>query len=173
MADSTSWWVIFSKPIFLVYLWRNGQLTQLNEDHIFANDLDRDAANGNISREDAENHPERRSLTSYLGLTPLDLIDHNPKSFPLSLEIGCCFAVTASTPHWMKAKSHHSLTTKPSKRQKTWSPSSWRRIAQAKIISPSPCWLASPIRHRLPSPRRKYSYPRSILVGLLGALWLG
>jgi serine/threonine protein phosphatase PrpC len=62
-----------------LYLWRDRQLTQLTEDHIYANDLDRDAANGNISREDAENHPERRSLTSYLGLTPLDLIDHNPQ----------------------------------------------------------------------------------------------
>lgn len=66
-----------------LYLWRDRQLTQLSADHIYANDLDRDAANGNISREDAENHPERRSLTSYLGLTPLDLIDHNPQHFPL------------------------------------------------------------------------------------------
>lgn len=66
-----------------LYLWRNGQLTQLSEDHIYANELDRDAANGNISQEDAENHPERRSLTSYLGLTQLDLIDHNLEPFPL------------------------------------------------------------------------------------------
>ena len=66
-----------------LYLWRDRQLTQLSADHIYANDLDRDAANGNISREDAENHPERRSLTSYLGLMPLDLIDHNPQPFPL------------------------------------------------------------------------------------------
>lgn len=66
-----------------LYLWRDRQLTQLTEDHIYANDLARDAANGNISREDAENHPERRSLTSYLGLTPLDLIDRNPQPFPL------------------------------------------------------------------------------------------
>ncbi len=66
-----------------LYLWRDRQLTQLTEDHIYANDLDREATNGNISREDAENHPERRSLTSYLGLTPLDLIDRNPQPFPL------------------------------------------------------------------------------------------
>lgn len=66
-----------------LYLWRNGQLTQLSEDHIYANDLDRDAASGNISCEDAENHPERRSLTSYLGLTQLDLIDRNLRPFPL------------------------------------------------------------------------------------------
>jgi protein phosphatase len=66
-----------------LYLWRNVQLTQLSEDHIYANDLDRDAASGNISREDAENHPERCSLTSYLGLTTLDLVDHNLNPYPL------------------------------------------------------------------------------------------
>lgn len=66
-----------------LYLWRNGQLMQLSEDHIYAKELDHNAANGNISREDAENHPERRSLTSYLGLASLDLVDCNPKPFPL------------------------------------------------------------------------------------------
>lgn len=66
-----------------LYLSRNGQLTQLSEDHVYANDLDRDAANGNISREDAENHPERRSLTSYLGLAQLELVGHNLEPFPL------------------------------------------------------------------------------------------
>lgn len=66
-----------------LYLWRDNQLTQLNQDHIYANDLDRDAASGAISREDAENHPERRSLTSYLGISPLELIDRNPMPFRL------------------------------------------------------------------------------------------
>lgn len=66
-----------------LYLWRNEQLTQLSQDHIYANDLDRDAANGYISREDAQNHPERPSLTSFLGLDTLELIDHNPLPFPL------------------------------------------------------------------------------------------
>ena len=64
-----------------LYLWRSGQLTQLSEDHTYASDLDRDAANGSISPEEAENHPERRSLTSYLGLTPLELVDYNPEPF--------------------------------------------------------------------------------------------
>lgn len=66
-----------------LYLWHNRQFTQLSADHIYANDLDRDAANGKIGQEDAENHPERRSLTSYLGLDPLDLIDCNPVPFPI------------------------------------------------------------------------------------------
>lgn len=66
-----------------LYLWRDEQLTQLSEDHVYANDLDREAANGSISMEEAESHPERQSLTSYLGLMPLDLIDCNPKPFTL------------------------------------------------------------------------------------------
>ncbi len=66
-----------------LYLWRDGQLIQLSLDHIYANDLDREAANGNISRKEAENHPERHSLTSYLGLSPLDLIDRNLEPYAL------------------------------------------------------------------------------------------
>lgn len=69
-----------------LYLWRKGQLTQLSEDHIYANDLDRDAANGRISREDAEDHPERPALTSYLGLNPLEMIDRNPRPFTLFVD---------------------------------------------------------------------------------------
>ncbi len=64
-----------------LYLTRNGKLTQLTVDHVFANELDRDAANGKISREEAANHPERPALTSYLGLNPLELIDKNPGPF--------------------------------------------------------------------------------------------
>lgn len=67
-----------------LYLWRSGQFVQLTQDHIYANELDHDAANGNISREEAENHPERHSLTSYLGLNLLDLVDCNMEPFPLS-----------------------------------------------------------------------------------------
>jgi protein phosphatase len=66
-----------------LYLWRAGQLTQLSQDHSYADDLDRAAANGIISDAEATNHPERRSLTSYLGLRCLDLIDRNSESFPL------------------------------------------------------------------------------------------
>ncbi len=64
-----------------LYLTRNGKLTQLTEDHVLAIELDRDAANGKMSREEAEDHPERLALTSYLGLNPLELIDKNPEPF--------------------------------------------------------------------------------------------
>lgn len=66
-----------------LYLLGQGKLTQLTQDHVLALELDRDAANGLISQEEAKNHPERPALTSYLGLIPLDLIDKNPE--PLTL----------------------------------------------------------------------------------------
>ncbi len=66
-----------------LYLLRQGKLTQLTQDHVFSVELERDAANGLISLEEAQNHPERAALTSYLGLPELDLIDQNPEPFTL------------------------------------------------------------------------------------------
>ena len=66
-----------------LYLLRQGKLTQLTQDHVFAVELDRDAANGLISLEEAQSHPERPALNSYLGLLELDLIDQNPQPFTL------------------------------------------------------------------------------------------
>ena len=66
-----------------LYLWRDQKSTQLSEDHVYAIDLDRDVADGRISRDTAENHPDRLALTSYLGLEPLKIIDQNPEPFKL------------------------------------------------------------------------------------------
>lgn len=66
-----------------LYLWRAGQLVQLSRDHVYASELDREAALGRISRKEAQNHPERHALTSYLGLPQLDEVDCNPEPFPL------------------------------------------------------------------------------------------
>jgi len=66
-----------------LYLLRQGKLTQLTQDHVLALELDRDAANGVISLEEAQSHPERSALTGYLGLSELDLIDQNPQPFEL------------------------------------------------------------------------------------------
>lgn len=66
-----------------MYLLRTGKLTQLTQDHVLAFELDRDAANGVISPEEALSHPERPALTSFLGLPELDLIDKNPQPFVL------------------------------------------------------------------------------------------
>ena len=66
-----------------VYLWRNRRLTQLNLPHTFARVLRRRAAAGEISREEADRHPDREALTSYLGEPTLREIDRNLRGFHL------------------------------------------------------------------------------------------
>src|SRR5581483_4806735 len=59
-------------------------LRMINRPHIFANVLDAAVARGNLSAEDAANHPERESLTSYIGAQRLEEIDWNADPFPLA-----------------------------------------------------------------------------------------
>lgn len=67
-----------------IYLYRNNTLEQLTKDHIYANELDEKAAAGQISREEADQDPQRESLTSYLGLEEIDELDVSVK--PIHLE---------------------------------------------------------------------------------------
>ncbi len=69
-----------------IYLFRDEELKQLTNDHIYANHLDIDVENGKISRDEANNHPEKDYLTSYLGLPSLSEIDQNYE--PLQLKGG-------------------------------------------------------------------------------------
>ena len=66
-----------------IALARDGQFAQLAEDHIYARHLAREVAQGTISREEAESHPEREALTSYVGMQDLEEIERNAKAFPL------------------------------------------------------------------------------------------
>ena len=59
-----------------IYLFRNNCLRQLNREHTYAEELDSMYRRGEISREEALNNPERRALTSYLGLPEIVNIDH-------------------------------------------------------------------------------------------------
>ena len=67
-----------------LFLRRNGSLRMLNHPHVFANLLDAAVARGNLAREDAENHPERESLTSFIGAEALDEIDLSAEPLPLA-----------------------------------------------------------------------------------------
>ncbi len=69
-----------------IYLFRKGQLTRLTSDHVYARKLAKEAAMGNISREEAENDPDRDALTSYLGLSEMPEIDRNVNGFSLEPE---------------------------------------------------------------------------------------
>jgi protein phosphatase len=52
-----------------------GQLRMVNHPHVFANQLDQAVARGTLSYEAAMTHPERESLTSFIGAEVLEEID--------------------------------------------------------------------------------------------------
>jgi PPM family protein phosphatase len=63
---------------------RDGQLQMVNRPHVFSNLLDQAAAIGKISRAEAEHHPERDSLTSFIGIHVLEEIDRNTEAWPVA-----------------------------------------------------------------------------------------
>ncbi|HEX4802278.1 MAG TPA: protein phosphatase 2C domain-containing protein, partial [Myxococcaceae bacterium] len=63
-----------------------GQIRILNHPHVFANLLDQAVARGQITVEAALSHPERESLTSYIGSETLEEVDRNFE--PIALEPG-------------------------------------------------------------------------------------
>ena len=66
------------------YLCRQGNMMLLTQAHVFSNLLDKAVARGTISREDADRHPERDSLTSFVGIEKLEEVDRNTQPFPLA-----------------------------------------------------------------------------------------
>ncbi len=69
-----------------LYLYRDGEIALLNEDHSLAPALDQLARDGHISREAALTDPRRHMLRSALTGEPLDLVDRSHK--PLALTPG-------------------------------------------------------------------------------------
>jgi PPM family protein phosphatase len=67
-----------------VFHVRAGQVQMVNRPHVFANLLDQAADRGQISRSEAAQHPERESLTSFIGIHELQEIDHNTQPWPLA-----------------------------------------------------------------------------------------
>jgi len=63
------------------YLYRDGDLTQLTEDHTVASEL---ASLGEIEPEEVQSHPQRHMLTRTLGLTRFVEVDE----VETSLEVG-------------------------------------------------------------------------------------
>lgn len=66
-----------------IYLYRGGVLIPLTRDHVYANRLHERVKAGQMTREEAESHPERDLLTSYLGIPALYEIDANRAPFAL------------------------------------------------------------------------------------------
>jgi serine/threonine protein phosphatase PrpC len=61
-----------------------GQMRMVNHPHVFANQLDHAVALGSISMEAALTHPERESLTSFIGAEVLEEIDLTMQPMTLS-----------------------------------------------------------------------------------------
>lgn len=82
-ADGVNWVSVGDSPLLLV---RRGQLAHLNEDHSLAPELDRLAASGHISADEARRDPRRHMLRSAVTGDELDLVDVSVK--PLAFEAG-------------------------------------------------------------------------------------
>ncbi len=67
-----------------LFLLRGGNLQTVNHPHVFANLLDAAVARGTLSAADAETHPERESLTSFIGAENLEEIDASAEPIPLA-----------------------------------------------------------------------------------------
>lgn len=79
-ADRLHWISIGDSPL---YLFRDGRLRQLNQDHSMAPEIDHLASVGELSAEEARNHPERNVLTSALFGQPIPRIDCPAEPFRL------------------------------------------------------------------------------------------
>ena len=67
-----------------IYLYREEALMQVNRDHVYSVELDEMAARGEISAQEAAGDPQRKALTSYIGMGKLAKIDRNIR--PLQLK---------------------------------------------------------------------------------------
>lgn len=66
-----------------VYIFRDGLLYQINEDHDYYNQLLVQYMHGEISLDDAKNNKEKDALTSFIGNEKLKQIDSNKRGFSL------------------------------------------------------------------------------------------
>lgn len=67
-----------------IYLYRDDVLMQINREHVYSVELDEMAARGDISAREAAQDPQRRALTSFIGIGKLEKIDRNIR--PLKLQ---------------------------------------------------------------------------------------
>ncbi len=66
-----------------ICLVRGGSLIPINREHTYASELDEKAARGEISPAQARSDPQRRALTSYIGMGRLEKIDRSLRPIPL------------------------------------------------------------------------------------------
>ena len=67
-----------------IYIIRDDEIAQVTTDHNYSLLLKEQVAKGELTKEEAEHHPKKEALISYIGMCGLKLIDHNVK--PLQLK---------------------------------------------------------------------------------------
>jgi serine/threonine protein phosphatase PrpC len=82
-ADGIEWVSVGDSPLFL---YRRGEIALLNEDHSLAPELDRLAAAGAITEDEAKRDPRRHMLRSAVTGDDIDLVDLSSR--PLRIEPG-------------------------------------------------------------------------------------
>lgn len=82
-CEGVNWVSVGDSPLLLV---RRGEIAHLNEDHSLAPELDRLAASGKISPDEARRDPRRHMLRSAVTGDEVDLVDVSVK--PLAIEAG-------------------------------------------------------------------------------------
>ncbi|MEX0305262.1 MAG: PP2C family serine/threonine-protein phosphatase [Leisingera sp.] len=81
LGQRAFWISIGDSPL---YLYRNGELTQINEDHSMAPVIDAQVAEGVLTQAEAKVHPDRNQLTSVVMGAAIPKVDCPEK--PLTLE---------------------------------------------------------------------------------------
>ncbi|MDS4068497.1 MAG: protein phosphatase 2C domain-containing protein [Candidatus Competibacter sp.] len=66
-----------------IYLYHASRVTLLTADHVYARELDREVAAGRIAATEADEHPQREALTSFLGMPDLRQVECNLQPVPL------------------------------------------------------------------------------------------
>ena len=79
-AAGVEWVSVGDSPL---YLLRQAEIVSLNEDHSLAPEIDKLAAAGHLSWEDAKNDPRRHFLRSALTGADMELIDRSRRALPL------------------------------------------------------------------------------------------
>ncbi|MDQ8734182.1 protein phosphatase 2C domain-containing protein [Paenibacillus sp. LHD-38] len=84
IQDNRLFWI--SAGDSRIYWYRGGKLIALTKDHIYANRLQERVAAGELTQEEADSHPERHLLTSYLGIPRVT--EMNANQVPIRLMAG-------------------------------------------------------------------------------------
>ena len=132
-AAGVEWVSVGDSPLFLV---RRGEIVLLNEDHSLAPEIDKLAAAGKISWEEAKTDPRRHFLRSALTGTEIDLIDRSRR--PLALEPGDVVILASDGIHTLGHAGH---------------PARGRRACRRRDPTPSPTRCSRPSKRPATSTR--------------------